>query len=82
MCPTLSDGDDILVDCATARERLRDGLYVLRREDALLVKRLAANPVPRRLPSRGHPAYPEWLRLRPRHARADGRVVWAGRKVS
>jgi phage repressor protein C with HTH and peptisase S24 domain len=39
MLPTLSDGDEILVDEAD-RERLRDGIYVLRVDGALLVKRL------------------------------------------
>ena len=30
MAPTLSAGDDILVDLADGAERLRDGIYVLR----------------------------------------------------
>jgi phage repressor protein C with HTH and peptisase S24 domain len=40
MAPTLGHGDEILVDSADAAQRLRDGIYVLRRDDALLVKRL------------------------------------------
>ena len=40
MAPTLSAGDDILVDLADAADRLHDGIYVLRVDDALLVKRL------------------------------------------
>lgn len=49
MTPTLSDGDDILVDAGDGVERLRDGIYVLRRDDALLVKRIAPSPASRRI---------------------------------
>ena len=48
MAPTLNAGDDILVDLGDCAERLRDGIYVLRIDDALVVKRLALNPVGRR----------------------------------
>jgi phage repressor protein C with HTH and peptisase S24 domain len=47
MFPTLSDGDDILVDHSPAARRLRDGVFVLRTDDALIVKRLAVNPADR-----------------------------------
>jgi phage repressor protein C with HTH and peptisase S24 domain len=40
MLPTLADGDEILVDTRDARDRLRDGVYVLRVDGVLLVKRL------------------------------------------
>ena len=43
----LADGDDILVDRGDGAERLRDGIYVLRIDDALVVKRLALNPAAR-----------------------------------
>src|SRR3546814_19941777 len=49
MAPTLSDGDDILVDGGDAAGRLRDGLYVLRMDDALMVKRIARAPGPGRI---------------------------------
>ena len=49
MAPTLGDGDDILVDRGDGAERLRDGIYVLRMDDALVVKRLAVNPAARTL---------------------------------
>jgi len=39
MAPTLSAGDDILVDLGDATGRLRDGIYVLRVDDAVVVKR-------------------------------------------
>jgi hypothetical protein len=44
MAPLLGHGDEILVDHADGADRLRDGIYVLRREDALLVKRLSRHP--------------------------------------
>src|SRR3569832_428390 len=49
MAPTLSPGDDILVDLDDCHDRLRDGIYVLRVDDALGVKRLALNPRGRRV---------------------------------
>src|SRR3546814_2525614 len=48
MAPTLIDGDDILVDGGDAAGRLRDGIYVLRMDDALMVKRIARAPGPGR----------------------------------
>ena len=49
MAPTLNAGDDILVDLGDAAEGLRDGIYVLRIDDALVVKRLALSPIARRV---------------------------------
>jgi hypothetical protein len=45
MAPTLLPGDDILVDRSDGEARVRDGIYVLRMEDSLLVKRLTLHPV-------------------------------------
>ena len=83
MTPTLSDGDDILVDGADRIERLRDGIYVLRREDTLLVKRVAINPSSRLVTIKSdNPAYPEWRDCELSSLEPLGRVVWAGRRVS
>jgi hypothetical protein len=61
MAPTLNAGDDILVDLGGAAERLRDGIYVLRIDEALVVKRLALNPMGRRVTVQSdNPAYPDW----------------------
>ena len=51
MAPTLNAGDDILIDLDDCGDRLRDGIYVLRAEDALVVKRLALHPAGRRVTS-------------------------------
>ncbi len=82
MEPTLADGDDILVDAADNVERVRDGIYVLRVEDALLVKRLAVNPIDRRFVIRSdNSAYPDWNDVDPAQVKIIGRVIWAGHKV-
>ena len=58
MAPTLNAGDDILVDLSACGEQLRDGIYVLRVDDTLLVKRLAVHPVGRRVTVQSdNPAY-------------------------
>jgi hypothetical protein len=81
MLPTLADGDQILVDTAD-RERLRDGIYVLRTDDALLVKRLSVNPATRRLAIRSdNDAYPSWDDCDPAGVSVIGRVVWVGRRL-
>lgn len=82
MVPTLSDGDDIMVDRSPGGRRLHDGIYVLRQEDTLMVKRLAVNPVTRLLTiSSDNPAYPAWRDCEPRTVDVVGRVVWAGRRI-
>ncbi|MBO9579811.1 MAG: S24 family peptidase [Sphingobium sp.] len=82
MAPTLSDGDDIMVDRSDAATRLRDGIYVLRMDDALMVKRLALTP------RRGHvsirsdnPLYPAFEDVALKDIALVGRVIWAGRRV-
>lgn len=83
MFPTLADGDDIMIDRSTNAKRLHDGIYVLRRDDTLIVKRLAVNPSTMRVTvSSDNPAYPTWGELKPSSIDVVGRVVWTGRKVS
>jgi Peptidase S24-like len=82
MLPTLSDGDDIMVDQGDGSASVRDGIYVLRMDDALLVKRLAPNPATRRLAvTSDNPTYPNWPDCDPAAVDIIGRVVWAGRKL-
>jgi hypothetical protein len=81
MFPTLANGDQILVDTAD-RLATRDGIYVLRVEDALMVKRLSLNPATRRLTIRSdNDAYPTWPDCDPGAVHIIGRVVWVGRKL-
>jgi len=82
MSPTLNAGDDILVDLGECDERLRDGIYVLRVDDALVVKRIALHPVGRRVTVQSdNPAYPDWPNCDIGEVHCIGRVIWAGRKL-
>jgi len=82
MSPTLNDGDDILVDPGDGNARLRDGIYVLRIDDALVVKRLALNPMGRRVTVQSdNPAYPDWPDCGFDEINCIGRVIWSGRKI-
>lgn len=82
MAPTLAAGDDILLDLGDSLERLRDGIYVLRADDALVVKRLALHPVARRVTVQSdNPAYPDWPDCDIGEIGCIGRVIWAGRKI-
>lgn len=83
MFPTLADGDDIMVDRSAAGSVLRDGIYVLRRDDTLTVKRIAVHPGSKRLTiSSDNASYPTWPDCDPNEVDVIGRVVWAGRKIS
>ena len=82
MMPTLSDGDDILVDAGDGVERLRDGIYVLRRDDVLLVKRIAPSPASRRIIIKSdNDSYPSWPDCDLKDVDIIGRVVWVGRRL-
>jgi phage repressor protein C with HTH and peptisase S24 domain len=82
MEPTLSDGDDVLVDLGDNQTRLRDGIYVLRMDDALAVKRIAIEPHGRKVSVvSDNPAYPTWNGLDRRTVNIVGRVLWFGRKL-
>lgn len=81
MFPTLANGDQILVDIAD-RTAARDGIYVLRVDDAVMVKRLSLNPATRRLTIQSdNDAYPSWPDCDPGAIHIIGRVVWVGRKL-
>ena len=75
MAPTLNAGDDILVDLGDAGERLRDGIYVLRIDDALVVKRLALNPT---RPARHDPVGQSGLSRLARLRAGQDQLHWPG----
>lgn len=82
MFPTLADGDDIMIDRSSGARRLHDGIYVLRRDDTLIVKRLAVNPSSKLVTvASDNPAYPVWGEVKPSSIDVVGRVVWTGRKI-
>ncbi len=78
MVPTLDDGDEILVDGRDARDRLRDGIYVLRVDDVLLVKRLIRTGDGFDVRSDNPEAGPVDLAG---GVEVIGRVLWAGRRL-
>ncbi len=83
MAPTLVNGDDILVDEGDCHDRLRDGIYVLRVDGALMVKRLALNPMGRKVTIQSdNPAYADWPDVPLADIECIGRVIWAGGRVS
>src|SRR5215213_10193428 len=82
MSPTLGAGDDILVDLGDSTDRLRDGIYVLRVDEAVIVKRIALHPMGRTVTVQSdNPAYPDWPNFDIDEINCIGRVIWAGRKV-
>lgn len=83
MAPTLRHGDDLIVDHSDNMAKLRDGIYVLRLDDVLMVKRIAMGP------RRGmfsimsdNSLYPSWGEMDLELASIIGRVVWVGRTLS
>lgn len=83
MLPTLAHGDEIMVDRCDGRERLRDGIYVLRLDGALMVKRLAFNPARRTVTIRSdNEAYPSWPDCQPDQVELVGRAIWVGRRLT
>ena len=81
MAPTLSNGDDIMVDNSAASTTLRDGIHVIRLDDVLMVKRLAKGPAGRLSVLSDNPAYPDWPDVEGASVTIIGRVVWAGRRL-
>lgn len=83
MSPTLAHGDDIMVDSADGATRLRDGIYVLRRDGLLLVKRLARATGQNRVAIiSDNPAYPAEGDVPVSALQIVGRVIWAARRIS
>jgi hypothetical protein len=81
MAPTLIDGDDIMVDAGAVQSPLRDGIHVIRMDDALMVKRLARGPGGRVSVLSDNPAYTDWPDIDGKDITVIGRVVWTGRRL-
>ena len=83
MAPTLIDGDDILVEQLDAGGRVRDGIFVLQRDDTLLVKRIAIGRSPGKLDVLSdNSAYPSWPDCDVGEVSILGRVIWSARRQS
>ncbi len=81
MEPTLSDGDDIMVDRTAATGPLRDGIHIIRMDGTLMVKRLAQTPGGRLSVLSDNDAYPPIENKAAGAVEIIGRVVWAGRRL-
>ena len=84
MEPTLRPGDIILIDRRSAQAVPRDGIYVLRIDGSLLVKRLQRLPGRRVTVSSDNPAYAPFeltLDAAGEDIAIVGRVVWSGRRM-
>jgi phage repressor protein C with HTH and peptisase S24 domain len=81
MFPTLADGDTILVDL-TQRAAGRDGVYIVRFGEFVLVKRLLIDPVRREVTiSCDNENYPRLAPVDPVDVDVAGRVIWVGRRI-
>jgi phage repressor protein C with HTH and peptisase S24 domain len=81
MWETLHDGDHVLVDRAQTNPR-REGLYVIRIDDMLQVKRISMHPVSKLLTVKSdNPAYRTYENIPPEDIAIMGRVVWIGRSL-
>lgn len=83
MFPTLADGDDVIVDRNDGASGIRDGIYVLRLDDGLMIKRVARQPAGGGISVRSdNPEYPSWQNCRLDRIDIVGRVLWYGRKLA
>ena len=81
MYPTLADGDTILVDL-NQRSAGRDGVYIVRFGEFVLVKRLLIDPVRREVTiSCDNENYPRLAPVDPIDVDVAGRVIWVGRRI-
>ena len=82
MAPTLRHGENILVDQRDAAAKLRDGVYVLRLDDVLMVKRIALGPRRGEFSIQSdNSLYPSWTDIDPDLVTIVGRVLWVGHMV-
>lgn len=81
MNPTLYNGDHILVDM-TLTSLKNDGIYVLRNDDMILVKRITLNPVTKLCTIKSdNNFYESWEGCQPDDLDILGRVIWMGRNI-
>jgi len=78
MEPTLRNGDHALIDTSQLNLR-REGIYVLRIDDTLMVKRVTMHPATKRVTiGTDNSRYQTYADLDPGNVEALGRVIWIG----
>ena len=81
MEPTLCNGDQVLIDTTQLNLR-REGIYVMRVDDTLMVKRVTMHPKSKRVTLRSdNPRYETYSDLDPDRLQVAGRVIWIGRTL-
>jgi phage repressor protein C with HTH and peptisase S24 domain len=81
MEPTLCSGDQALIDMTQINLR-REGVYVMRIDDTLMVKRATMHPKSKRVTLRSdNPRYETYPDLDPDRLHVAGRVIWIGRTL-
>lgn len=80
MFPTLSNGDMVLVD-TTKRNLNYDGIFVLRYDDVLRVKRLDLNLATSKMIVKSDNAAYEAFEVPAEDLNVIGRVIWMGKKA-
>ena len=82
MAPTLSNGDEALIDQSRRDPRDGDGIYVLRRDDTLMIKRLTISPSSILITiSSDNPTYPTWRDCSPASLQIIGRAIATVRAI-
>ncbi len=81
MMPTLSNGDDIMIARYDGQRR-KDGIYILRMDDSLMVKRLFFGPKDRIDVISDNPSYSDWRDVDGDSITIIGHVIWIGRKIA
>ena len=81
MDPTLRHGDQILVDMSAVKPR-QEGIYVLRWDDTVMVKRIAVDPRSGKVRiSSDNNNYPVYDDIETSSIKIVGRVIWVGRRI-
>lgn len=82
MEPTLRQGDMVLVDFGQTRPQQKDGIYVIRTDGGLQVKRLQVEVAAQRLTILSdNKQYEPQRNVRPEDVAVVGRVIWLGRQI-
>lgn len=81
MEPTLGHGDRALVDTAQLNLR-REGIYVLKLDDTLLIRRVTMHPATKRVTiAADNGRYQPYTDLDPDALETLGRIIWIGRTL-
>lgn len=82
MEPTLTEGDQILIDLKN-RKPVREGIFVLRVQDTLHVKRVTLGPNGKTMNVKSdNILYDTWNNMKPEDVNIIGKVVWVSRKIN